>query len=91
VLAGEILGTKQPHVSLLMRNRSGNFSVERLMDFLTGLLSFSSAFPRADISTRNPMKICGAVARMALARAARSIEPVDQSKPMNGLIRNVRA
>ena len=33
--AGKILGIKQPHVSLLMRNRSGSFSVERLMDFLT--------------------------------------------------------
>ena len=33
--AGEILGVKQPHVSALMRNRSGNFSVGRLMDFLT--------------------------------------------------------
>ena len=37
VQAGEILGIRQPHVSLLMRNRSGNFSVERLMDFLTAL------------------------------------------------------
>lgn len=35
--AGEILGIKQPHVSALVRNRSGNFSVERLMDFLTAL------------------------------------------------------
>ena len=35
--AGEILGTKQPHVSALMRNRSGTFSVERLMQFLTDL------------------------------------------------------
>ena len=35
--AGEILGIKQPHVSALMRGRSGNFSVERLMDFLTAL------------------------------------------------------
>lgn len=35
--AGEILGIKQPHVSALMRNRAGNFSVERLMDFLTAL------------------------------------------------------
>jgi predicted XRE-type DNA-binding protein len=35
--AGKILGIKQPHVSALMRNRSGNFSVERLMDFLTAL------------------------------------------------------
>jgi predicted XRE-type DNA-binding protein len=35
--AGKILGIKQPHVSVLMRNRSGAFSVERLMDFLTAL------------------------------------------------------
>ena len=35
--AGEILGIRQPQVSLLMRNRSGNFSVERLRDFLTAL------------------------------------------------------
>ena len=35
--AGEILGIKQPHVSLLMRNRPGTFSVERLIDFLTAL------------------------------------------------------
>ena len=37
VEAGKILGIQQPHVSLLMRNRSGTFSVERLMDFLTAL------------------------------------------------------
>lgn len=35
--AGEILGIKQPHVSTLMRNRSGPFSVERLMQFLNAL------------------------------------------------------
>ena len=35
--AGEILGIKQPHVSAMMRNRSGTFSVERLMQFLTDL------------------------------------------------------
>lgn len=35
--AAELLGIKQPHVSLLMRNRAGTFSVERLMDFLTAL------------------------------------------------------
>ena len=35
--AGEILGIKQPHVSALMRNRAGIFSVERLMEFLTDL------------------------------------------------------
>jgi predicted XRE-type DNA-binding protein len=35
--AGAILGIKQPHVSALMRNRVGNFSVGRLMGFLTAL------------------------------------------------------
>jgi predicted XRE-type DNA-binding protein len=35
--AGKILGIKQPHVSALMRNRSGTFSLERLMDFLNAL------------------------------------------------------
>jgi len=37
VEAGKILGIKQPHVSALIRNRAGSFSVERLMDFLTAL------------------------------------------------------
>jgi predicted XRE-type DNA-binding protein len=35
--AGEILGIRPPHVSALMRGRSGAFSVERLMQFLTAL------------------------------------------------------
>lgn len=35
--AGEVLGIKQPHVSSLMRGRSGSFSVERLMNFLVAL------------------------------------------------------
>ena len=35
--AAVILGIKQPHVSLLMRNRAGTFSVGRLMEFLTAL------------------------------------------------------
>jgi predicted XRE-type DNA-binding protein len=35
--AGVKLGIKQPHVSGLMRGQSGNFSVERLMEFLTAL------------------------------------------------------
>lgn len=34
---GKILGIPQPHVSSLARNRSGNFSVGRLIDFLTAL------------------------------------------------------
>jgi predicted XRE-type DNA-binding protein len=35
--AGDLLGIKQPHVSALMRNRTGNFSVGRLIEFLTAL------------------------------------------------------
>jgi len=35
--AGKLLGIRQPHVSALMRNRSGSFSVERLMEFLVAL------------------------------------------------------
>jgi predicted XRE-type DNA-binding protein len=35
--AGKILGIQQPHVSALMRNRAGAFSLERLMEFLTAL------------------------------------------------------
>jgi predicted XRE-type DNA-binding protein len=35
--AGKILGISQPQVSALARNRAGNFSVGRLLDFLTAL------------------------------------------------------
>jgi predicted XRE-type DNA-binding protein len=35
--AGALLGIKQPQVSALMRNRAGNFSVGRLIEFLTAL------------------------------------------------------
>jgi predicted XRE-type DNA-binding protein len=35
--ARKILGIPQPHLSALMRSRSGNFSVGRLIDFLTAL------------------------------------------------------
>jgi len=35
--AAALLGVKQPQVSLLMRNRSGSFSMGRLIDFLTAL------------------------------------------------------
>lgn len=33
----KILGVQQPQVSLLIRNRAGNFSVGRLLEFLTAL------------------------------------------------------
>ena len=35
--AGGVLGIKQSHVSALMRNRAGIFSVGRLIEFLTAL------------------------------------------------------
>ena len=35
--AGQLLGIKQPHVLALMRNRAGNFSIGRLIEFLTAL------------------------------------------------------
>lgn len=35
--AGAVLGIKQPHISALMRNRAGNFSVGRLFEFLIAL------------------------------------------------------
>ena len=35
--AAKVLGVQQPHVSLLMRNRAGAFSVGRLMEFFTAL------------------------------------------------------
>src|SRR5580700_5749928 len=34
---GQLLGIKQPLVSALMRNRAGNFSIGRLIEFLTAL------------------------------------------------------
>ena len=35
--AAKLLGVRQPQVSALMRNRAGNFSVGRLIEFLTAL------------------------------------------------------
>ena len=37
VQAAKILNIQQPHVSTLLRNRPGNFSVGRLIEFLTAL------------------------------------------------------
>jgi predicted XRE-type DNA-binding protein len=53
--AGKILGIKQPHVSALMRNRSGDFSVERLMNFLIAL------GPDVEITVRTKRKRHGQV------------------------------
>jgi predicted XRE-type DNA-binding protein len=35
--AGQLLRIKQPHVSALMRNRAGIFSIGRMIEFLTAL------------------------------------------------------
>ncbi len=35
--AGKILGISQPHVSALARNRAGNFSAGRILDFIAAL------------------------------------------------------
>ena len=35
--AAKILVVQQPHISALTRNRAGNFSIGRLIDFLTAL------------------------------------------------------
>ena len=37
VEAAKVLGIQQPHVSALIRNRAGSFSVGRLIEFLTAL------------------------------------------------------
>ena len=37
VQAAKALGIRQPHMSLLIRNRAGSFSGGRLMQFLTAL------------------------------------------------------
>jgi predicted XRE-type DNA-binding protein len=57
--AGLLLGIKQPHVSALMRNRAGSFSVERLMDFLTALGQ------DVEITVRPTRKAQGAVSVVA--------------------------
>ncbi len=46
--AASVLGIKQPHVSALLRNRAGNFSVGRLMEFLTALGQDVRVTVRAD-------------------------------------------
>ncbi len=56
---GKILGIKQPHVSALMRNRAGSFSVERLMEFLTALGQ------DVEITVRPARKSQGAVSVLA--------------------------
>jgi predicted XRE-type DNA-binding protein len=53
VAIAKILGVRQPQVSLLMRNRAGNFSVGRLMEFLMALRQ------DVEIRVRPSRKECG--------------------------------
>src|SRR6266513_5364334 len=67
----KILGARQPQVSLLMRNRAGNFSVGRLMEFLTAL--------RQDvaITVRPTNKEHGARSVVATYRIERKLEGLE--------------
>jgi len=62
--AAEILGTRQPHVSTLMRGRSGAFSVERLMQFLTALGQ------DVEITVRSTRKPHGALSVVPVPKAS---------------------
>lgn len=55
----KILDVQQPQVSLLMRNRGGNFSVGRLMEFLTALRQ------DVEITARSTRKEHGALSVIA--------------------------
>src|SRR5271167_4312390 len=55
VQIAKVLGVQQPQVSLLMRNRAGNFSVGRLMEFLTALRQ------DIEITVRPTRKVHGAL------------------------------
>ena len=62
--AGDILGIKQPHVSALMRNRAGNFSIGRLMEFLTALGQDVRITVKPTRKARGEMAVVGRGCRM---------------------------
>lgn len=57
--AAEVLGIRQPHVSLLMRKRAGTFSVSRLIDFLTALGQDVEITVRPTRKQRGEMSVAG--------------------------------
>ena len=84
VAAGEILGIKQPHVSGLMRGQSGNFSVERLMDFLTAQGTWRG-FPRPPVSRRQRgCPSCCSTAKYFPTAAAPAPRPAPSARARNG-------
>ena len=57
--AGEVLGIKQPHDSALMRNRAVNFSVGKLMEFLTALGQDMRVIVKPTRKVRGEMAVVG--------------------------------
>src|SRR5436309_2158088 len=77
----EILGARQPQVSLLMRNRAGNFSVGRLMEFLTALRQ------DVEITVRPTNKEHGALSVVSTHRIERKLEGLEVTVERFGAIR----
>ena len=71
--AGALLGIKQPHVSALMRNRAGNFSIGRLMEFLTALGQDVEITVKPTRRAQGEMSLVTRWARATLKRARRSV------------------
>src|SRR5207245_465303 len=67
----KILGARQPQVSLLMRNRAGNFSVGRLMEFLTALRQ------DVEITVRPTNKEHGALSVVSTERIESQLEGLE--------------
>lgn len=65
----EILGVRQPQVSLLMRNRAGNFSVGRLMEFLTALRQDIEITVRPSRKTHGALSVISSRSRAAASQS----------------------
>ena len=71
--AAVVLGIKQPHVSALMRNRAGNSSVGRLMEFLNRLGQDLADCGEVDAEGCGGMEVVGRTIRYVLVRSIRPI------------------
>jgi len=78
VEAARILGIKQPHVSELIRNRAGSFSVGRLIDFLTALGQ------NVEITVTPAREEHGAMSIASLRRMSKLFEEIVQGKHRPG-------
>ncbi len=79
VQIAKVLGVQQPQVSLLMRNRAGNFSVGRLMEFLTALRRDVEITVRP--GTWHTFSCLGVMAGQTMLRITNppSIEPAEEN------------